>query len=177
MREDGVGEVNLWETSEQTAVGAECVFKPTSDLSAFQWCILFFNYRCRDVTRTVLDRCRAVLLYISLAVAVPERFVVDARTVRVAGGGSLAERPVDVDVTVAAGRVGAGTAAATLGQGCFGKVTSMMYHGAPVAVKELSVTTLDPDSLGVSGGHHVATYAPPSTAVDTLWRLSMQRMN
>ena len=118
-----------------------------------------------------------LLLYIPLVVAVPERFVVDARTVRVAGGGSLAERPVDLDFVVSVGRVRAGTAAATLGQGCFGKVTSMMYHGAPVAVKELSVTTLDPDSLGVSGGHHVATYAPPSTAVDTLWRLSMQRMN
>ena len=64
-----------------------------------------------------------------------------------AGGGSLAERPVAVDG--AASPVGAG-GGAVLGQGCFGTVSSMTYNGAPVAVKELSATTLDSASLGVS---------------------------
>ena len=43
--------------------------------------------------------------------------------------------------------VGAG-AGAVLGQGCFGTVSSMTYNGAPVAVKELSATTLDAASIG-----------------------------
>ena len=60
-----------------------------------------------------------------------------------AGGGSLAERPV-----AAASRVGVGTGA-VLGQGCFGTVSSMTYNGAPVAVKELSAMTLDTESLGM----------------------------
>ena len=83
----------------------------------------------------------------SHAVAVPERVVIDARAIRVAGGGSLAERPVAVDGAVSP--VGAG-AGAVLGQGCFGTVSSMTYNGAPVAVKELSATTLDAASIGVS---------------------------
>ena len=83
----------------------------------------------------------------SHAAAVPERVVIDARAIRVAGGGSLAERPVAVGG--AASPVGAG-AGAVLGQGCFGTVSSMTYNGAPVAVKELSATTLDAASIGVS---------------------------
>ena len=47
----------------------------------------------------------------------------------------------------AASPVGADTGT-TLGQGCFGKVTSMSYNDAPVAVKELSATTLDAASIG-----------------------------
>ena len=55
--------------------------------------------------------------------------------------------PVAVDGAVSP--VGAG-AGAVLGQGCFGTVSSMTYNGAPVAVKELSATTLDAASLGES---------------------------
>ena len=80
------------------------------------------------------------------AVVVPERFIIDARQIQVEGG-SLAERPVDGPVGGSAGAVGA-DAGTTLGQGCFGKVTSMSHNGAPVAVKELSATTLDSASLG-----------------------------
>ena len=81
-------------------------------------------------------------------VTVPERFVVDARQIRVAGGGSLAEHPSGDSYTGGAARpIGADTGT-TLGQGCFGKVTSMSYNDAPVAVKELSATTLDAASIG-----------------------------
>ena len=85
------------------------------------------------------------------AAAVPARFVIDARAIRAASGASLAERPtVDTSVGGAASPVGTGTGggSATLGQGCFGKVTSMTYIGAPVAVKELSAASLDAASIG-----------------------------
>ena len=69
-------------------------------------------------------------------------------------GASLAERPADSGMSTPSGSVdgtaspvGAG-AGATLGQGCFGKVTSMAWNDAPVAVKELSATALDATSIG-----------------------------
>ena len=42
---------------------------------------------------------------------------------------------------------GAGTGR-TLGQGFFGKVTSMAWNGSPVAVKEVSGNSLDAASIG-----------------------------
>ena len=84
------------------------------------------------------------------AMAIPERFAIDATAIRVAEG-SLAERPQS-DASASgfgAGAPGAGLGAgATLGRGYFGKVTSMTYNGAPVAVKELSERTLDAASIG-----------------------------
>ena len=74
----------------------------------------------------------------SCAVAVPERFVIDARAIREPGGASLADRPV-IDSTVGA---------VTLGQGCFGTISSMAWNDVPVAVKELSASTLDAASVG-----------------------------
>ena len=76
----------------------------------------------------------------------PARFVIDAATLRHSSSGgavaigapSLATPPS----TAAAGSV------AALGQGCFGKVLSMSMNGVPVAVKELSASTLDATSLG-----------------------------
>ena len=119
-------------------------------------------------------------LYNVPTTAVPERFVIDAKTLRFPGGSSLAERPEsaganmaepplpalldEADATSGAGVRDApadgfppvrSDSSTKLGQGCFGKVLSMAWNGAPVAVKELSESTLDSASLGSSTSHVV----------------------
>ena len=96
------------------------------------------------------------------AAVVPERFVIDAKEIQVAGGGTLAVRPHGhpaVDSTYAPASPFVDGAGVVLGQGCFGMVTSMTYGGAPVAVKELSASTLDAASIG-----------EPSAPVMSDWR-------
>ena len=116
---------------------------------------------CQITSSTALSRPHAVgmcvlcVIYCACIADVPERFVIDAKTVRYRGGASLAERPITggVAADVSSGAASPVTAAGagtghTLGQGFFGKVTSMAWNGSPVAVKEVSGNSLDAASIG-----------------------------